>query len=117
PSIGHKAWRLEKEYGNGHLTDWGIHHIDIIRQIMNFDVPESFNTKGGNFMLEGRITTPDTLTSTMIFGDIPLTWKHRLWGPGDFNNQFNNGIFLYGEKANLFASDNKLILLPSGRNQ
>ncbi len=23
PSIAHKAWRLEKEYGNGHLVDWG----------------------------------------------------------------------------------------------
>ncbi len=34
PNIGHKAWRLEKEYGNGHLVDWGIHHIDIIRHIL-----------------------------------------------------------------------------------
>lgn len=117
PSIGHKAWRLEKEYGNGHLVDWGIHHIDIIRQIMNFDVPESFSTKGGNLTLEGKITTPDTLVATMNFGNIPLIWKHRMWGPGDLNNQFNNGVFFYGEKATLFASDNKIVLLPSGRNQ
>ena len=31
PSIGHLKWRLEKEYGNGHLVDWGIHNIDFIR--------------------------------------------------------------------------------------
>jgi len=29
PNIAHFAWRLEKEYGNGHLVDWGIHYIDI----------------------------------------------------------------------------------------
>ena len=28
PNIGHKAWRLEAAYGNGHLVDWGIHLID-----------------------------------------------------------------------------------------
>lgn len=117
PSIGHKAWRLEKEYGNGHLVDWGIHHIDIIRQIMDFGIPDSFSTKGGNLTLEEKITTPDTLVATMNFGLVPVIWQHRLWGPGDLNNQFNNGVFLYGEKATLFASDNKLVLMPAGRNQ
>ena len=41
PNIGHKAWRLEKQYGNGHLVDWGIHHVDIIRKIMDEDMPWS----------------------------------------------------------------------------
>jgi predicted dehydrogenase len=117
PSIGHKAWRLEKEYGNGHLVDWGVHHIDIIRKIMNFGIPESFSTKGGNITLDGKITTPDTLAATMNFDSVPVIWQHRLWGTGDLNTQFNNGIFFYGEKATLFASDNKLVIMPAGRNQ
>ncbi|SHE39732.1 Predicted dehydrogenase [Mariniphaga anaerophila] len=117
PSIGHKAWRLEKEYGNGHLVDWGIHHIDIIRTIMSFDVPESFQTNGSLDILHGKITTPDTLNSTMHFAGCPVIWQHRLWGSGDLNPQFNNGVFFYGEKATLFASDNKLVLMPAGKNQ
>jgi len=111
PSIGHKAWRLEKEYGNGHLVDWGIHHIDIIRQIMNFGVPTSFQTKGSLDILQGKITTPDTLNATMNFEACPVIWQHRLWGTGDLNTQFNNGVFFYGEKGTLFAADNKIILL------
>jgi predicted dehydrogenase len=117
PSIGHKAWRLEKEYGNGHLVDWGIHHIDIIRTIMGFGMPGSFITKGGLVTLQGKITTPDTLTSIMNFEGCPVTWQHRLWGTGDLNTQFNNGIFFYGEKATLFASDDKLVRLAAGKNQ
>jgi predicted dehydrogenase len=117
PSIGHKAWRLEKEYGNGHLVDWGIHHIDIIRTIMEMDIPESFQTNGELEILKGKITTPDTLNATMHFEQCPVIWQHRLWGTGDLNPQFNNGVFFYGEKATLFASDNKLVLLPAGRNQ
>ena len=46
PSIGHMSWRLEKEYGNGHLVDWGIHHIDIIRHIMDFQMPNSILANG-----------------------------------------------------------------------
>ena len=117
PNIGHKAWRLEKEYGNGHFVDWGIHHIDTIRYIMDFGMPTSFYTTGGLNTLEGKITTPDTLRAVMNFEQCPVIWQHRLWGTGDLNAQFNNGVFIYGEKATLFASDNKLIMMPVGRNQ
>ncbi|MDO8952428.1 MAG: Gfo/Idh/MocA family oxidoreductase [Draconibacterium sp.] len=117
PNIGHKAWRLEKEYGNGHFVDWGIHHIDTIRYIMDFGMPKSFSTTGGLVTLEGKITTPDTLRAVMNFEQCPVIWQHRMWGTGDLNAQYNNGIFFYGEKATLFASDNKLIMMPAGRNQ
>lgn len=116
PSIGHKAWRLEKEYGNGHLVDWGIHHIDIIRKIMGFGMPHSFDTNGQLVHLKGKITTPDTLHAAMNFDPCPVIWQHRLWGTGDLNPRFNNGIFFYGHKATLFVSDNNLILMPAGRN-
>ncbi len=117
PSIGHKAWRLEKEYGNGHFVDWGIHNIDIIRNILNLGVPQSFVASGGIFTMEGKITTPDTLRVEMGFAECEVLWQHRLWGTGDLNTAFNNGIFFYGTKATLFASDDKLIKMPAGRNQ
>lgn len=117
PFVGHGSWRLEKEYGNGHLMDWGIHHIDIIRTIMNFDMPESILATGSLNVLKGKITTPDTLMSTMRFGECPLVWQHRLWGSGDSDPQYNNGIFFYGEKGTLFASNNKLILTDKNRQQ
>lgn len=115
PSIGHKSWRLEKEYGNGHLVDWGIHHIDIIRKITGEDMPTEFSTHGGIFALKGQITTPDTLLSTMIFKKVPVVWQHRLWGNGDVTKEFNNGIFFYGDKGTLFAEDNKVVIFMAGR--
>lgn len=116
PSIGHKTWRLEKEYGNGHLVDWGIHHIDIIRQIMGEGMPHEFFSQGGLFELKNQITTPDTLFANMAFRKAPVTWQHRLWGTGDVNKEFNNGIFFYGEEATLFADDSRLILFHAGKD-
>lgn len=117
PSIGHLKWRLEKEYGNGHLVDWGIHHIDIIRTIMDFDMPASFQANGGIYELKDKITTPDTLNAAMIFDEVPVIWHHKLWGPGSLDKTFNNGILFYGDKATVFASDNKMIVLPAGENR
>ena len=80
-------------------------------------MPKRFNSKGGLIVLKDKITTPDTLTVNMEFDEFPLTWQHRLWGSGGVNPDFNNGIFFYGEKATLFASDRKIVIMPAGRNQ
>lgn len=116
PNIGHKAWRLEKEYGNGHLVDWGIHLIDGIRMIMGESMPTEFYTQGGIKELKNKITTPDTLTANMAFAKAPVVWQHRLWGTGDPRKEFNNGIVFHGEKASLFAGDSRLTLFPSGKD-
>ncbi|MGQ9621566.1 MAG: Gfo/Idh/MocA family protein, partial [Bacteroidales bacterium] len=115
PSIGHRTWRLEKEYGNGHLVDWGIHHIDIIRKIMGEEMPSEFFTTGGIFVLKDQITTPDTLTAHLKFSKAPVVWHHRLWGNGDVAREFNNGIFFYGDKGTIFAEDNKVVIFTAGR--
>ena len=116
PNIGHMAWRLEKEYGNGHLVDWGIHHIDIIRQIMGEGMPEKFYSSGGIFELKDKITTPDTLTSDMAFKRAHVIWQHRLWGRGDVSGEFNNGIFFHGDKGTLFASDSGISVFDGGKD-
>ncbi len=116
PSIGHKSWRLEKEYGNGHLVDWGIHHIDIIRVIMNEGMPVEFQSSGGLNILKNQITTPDTLTAQMKFNKAPVLWQHRLWGPGNPTKEFNNGILFFGDEGSLFADDSKVIVF-SRNNQ
>ena len=116
PNIGHMAWRLEKEYGNGHLVDWGIHHIDIIRQIMGEGMPEKIYSSGGIFELKDKITTPDTLTSDMAFKRAHVIWQHRLWGRGDVSGEFNNGIFFHGDKGILFASDSGISIFDPGKD-
>ncbi len=116
PSIGHKSWRLEKEYGNGHLVDWGIHHIDIIRKIMGEGMPEDIYASGGIYQLKDQITTPDTLTVKFGFRKAPVIWQHRLWGNGDVIPEFNNGIFFYGNKGTFFADDSKIVIFPAGRD-
>jgi len=116
PSKGHMSWRFERAYGNGHLVDWGIHNIDITRTIMCYGMPLAIEAQGGIYALQGKTNTPDTLSATMHFGEVPLVWHHRLWGTGEIDPQYNNGIFFHGEKGTLFAADNRLVLKLAGRD-
>ncbi len=116
PQVGHKSWRLEKTSGQGHLYDWGLHLIDAARVILGETAPRAVSAAGGIFQLEGRITTPDTLTAQFEFARCPVTWRHRLWGSEEHTPETNNGIFFYGEKGTVFVTDARWSFTPRGRN-
>jgi predicted dehydrogenase len=116
PNIGHFNWRYEREFGNGHLVDWGIHHIDIIRDVMDENMPTGFKSTGDIRVLKGRITTPDTMTAHMAFEKAPVVWNHRLWGTGDANPEYNNGIFFYGDQATVFVTESRFLAMPADRD-
>jgi len=115
PNIGHFAWRLEKEYGHGHLVDWGIHLIDATRWILNETMPTTAHAFGGIYHLQDKITTPDTLTANFEFATCPVTWRHRLWGAKEYTEQTNNGIFFFGTQGTVFATDRRWVFIPNER--
>ena len=112
PAIGHKSWRLEAAYGNGHLVDWGIHLIDATRTILGEKTPRMVDAAGGIYELKGKITTPDTLTAHFEFDACPVVWRHRIWGAAEFTPELSNGILFYGEKETVFVTDNRWTVIP-----
>jgi predicted dehydrogenase len=117
PQIGHMNWRLEKTTGHGHLVDWGIHLIDATRFILGEKAPRSVAASGGIYQFKDKITTPDTLTACFEFESCPVTWRHRIWGAEEYSPEVANGIFFYGEKETIFATDDKWIVIPKGKNK
>lgn len=109
--VGHKSWRLEKTTGNGHMVDWGLHNIDAVRMMLGLGMPKRVTADGGIYRFKEIITTPDSLTAHFEFDELPLVWRHRLWGAREFSPQRNNGIFLFGEKGSVFVEENKYTLL------
>jgi predicted dehydrogenase len=114
PAIGHKNWRLEAQYGNGHLVDWGIHLIDATRHILGENMPRTVTAAGGLCQLKGKITTPDTLAVTFEFARCPVVWRHRIWGAAEFAPEINNGILFYGDKETVFVTDDRWVVIPRG---
>jgi predicted dehydrogenase len=115
PAIGHKAWRLAEPYGNGHLVDWGIHLMDATRVILQESMPKWVEASGGLYQYKGKITTPDTMAVHFEFERCPVVWRHRLWGAAEYTPETSNGIFFYGEKATVFVTDNRWVVIPNAR--
>jgi len=115
PQVGHHNWRLEKTSGHGHLVDWGIHNIDAVRMVLGLSTPKQITAAGGLYQYQGKITTPDTLTVHFEFDRFPVVWRHRLWGSHEFAPEVNNGIFFYGERATIFASDSRYAIIRKGK--
>ena len=117
PNIGHFAWRLEREYGHGHLVDWGIHLIDATRYILGETAPKSVQAAGGIYYFKNKITTPDVLTAHFDFEKCPVVWRHRMYGAAEYTPEVSNGIFFYGEKETVFVTDDRWVVVPKGRGQ
>lgn len=117
PQVGHRNWRLEKTSGHGHLVDWGIHNIDATRMMLGLSTPRQITAAGGTYQYDGIITTPDTLTVHFEFEELPVVWRHRLWGATEFNPEINNGILLFGEDATIFASDQRWVVMPKNKDK
>ncbi len=117
PQVGHRRWRLEKTTGHGHLVDWGIHNVDAARTVLGLGTPRAVTAAGGLYQYAGIITTPDTLTVHFEFDRCPVVWRHRLWGAQEYAPEVNNGVFFFGEKGTVFASDSRYVVIRSPKDR
>jgi predicted dehydrogenase len=91
------------DYGGGMLTNWGVHHLDVIFWAMNAPVPESVQCAGGKFVVEDVADSPDTIEATWEFPGWLMQYRYR--GFNTFHTvqdrPHHHGICFYGNRATL----------------
>lgn len=108
----HFTWRWYWEYGNGVMTDWGVHLIDYILYGMDRSVPESVMAIGGKYAFpDDDMVTPDTLTAVYDFKDFTMIWEHTI-GIGLGNWQRPHGMSYIGENGTLVLDRNGWEVVP-----
>lgn len=97
----HFTWRWYWEYGNGLMTDWGVHLIDYILYGMNRSIPDSVMAIGGKYAFpDDDMVTPDTMTAVYDFKDFTMIWEHTI-GIGLGNWARPHGMSYIGENGTL----------------
>ncbi len=108
----HLTWRWYWEYGNGVMTDWGVHLIDYILYGMGVSVPESVMAIGGKYAFpDDDMVTPDTMTAVYDFKDFTMTWEHTI-GIGLGNWRRPHGMAYTGENGTLVLDRNGWEVFP-----
>lgn len=107
PSVPFNRARLNHawwfDYGGGFLTNWAVHHIDIILWAMNVDTPSTVVSAGGKLAEDDMADSYDTLETCWRFPGFVMTYRYR--GFSNFHvvqqRPRHHGICFYGDKATM----------------
>jgi predicted dehydrogenase len=99
--VGYNAWFYD--YSGGMLTNWAVHHIDIILWAMNAYSPTAVACSGGKYVVNDMADCPDTMEASWEFPGWMMQYSYR-----GFNNFHNvqsrpnhHGICFHGNKATM----------------
>lgn len=80
------------------LTNWAVHHIDIILRAMNYPSPIEVSAVGGKLVVDDLADTYDTLECAWEFPGWVTSYRDRGFNnyPVPCNRRRNHGIVFFG---------------------
>jgi predicted dehydrogenase len=98
---GWSAFRYFWDYGGGHLTDIGVHIIDLLQMAFGETAPRSAQAIGRKGYLQDNRETPDTMIVTYEYPEFLMAFEVRL---GNEQSMFgkSSGILVHGSDATLY---------------
>ena len=106
------------DYAGGMMTDWGVHHIDIVHWAMNEDAPLAVSASGGKYVVTDNRETPDTLEAVFEYPSFVLTYSHRAFNAYAPDGR-SYGIQFYGSDGTMFLDREGYEIVPEtmGRSE
>lgn len=107
PYVAFNRSRLDNswwfDYGGGMMTNWAIHHIDIILWAMQSYAPLEVACTGGKLVVDDWADTPDTIEASWKFPGWVMQYTYR--GFNTFHSvqsrPNHHGICLHGHQATM----------------
>ena len=114
PSRMDNSWWFA--YSGGMMTNWAIHHIDIILWAMKVRSPLRVSHAGGKFVVDDIADSPDTIEASWDFPDFTMQYIYR--GFNNFhtvqNRPHHHGICFHGNKATMVLDRSGYEIWPDG---
>ncbi|MEW5979965.1 MAG: Gfo/Idh/MocA family oxidoreductase [Acidobacteriota bacterium] len=90
------------DYAGGHLTDSGVHMIDILQMAFDEAMPKAATALGGKLWFQDNRETPDTLQVTYEYPGFVGSWEHRC---NNFDRTLSRpmGVTFHGTRGTLYV--------------
>jgi len=100
---GWGAWRWFWDHGGGHMTDWGVHWLDIVHWAMEVEAPNTVSSMGDTYYIQDNRETPDTIQTTYEYPGFTCVYENRILNDRGVDGH-GNGIVFYGTKGTMYLS-------------
>ncbi len=110
------SFRWFWDYAGGMMTDWGVHHLDIVQFVMGVDAPKAVTALGGKYALQDNRETPDTIQVIYEYPGFVCTYENRECN-GQAVNGEGYGISFHGTDATLFINRAYFQVFPEGTKE
>jgi predicted dehydrogenase len=99
------------DYAGGHLTDSGVHVIDILQMAFDEAVPKAVTALGGKYWLTDDSETPDTMQASFEYPGFLGSWEHRCNNTEGTTARLMGTTF-HGTKGTLYVDRARLTVTP-----
>ncbi len=99
------------DYAGGHLTDSGIHMLDIVQMAFGDPMPRAVTALGGKYWLTDDSETPDTLQVSYAYEGFLGSWEHRCNNTEGLTSRLM-GITFHGARGTLYVDRNLYKVTP-----
>ncbi|HWR54269.1 MAG TPA: Gfo/Idh/MocA family oxidoreductase [Bryobacteraceae bacterium] len=103
------------DYAGGHVTDSGVHMIDIVQMAFGDVMPRSVSAVGGKFWLTDDSETPDTLQVSFEYPGFLGSWEHRV-NNTEATKARLMGISFHGSLGTLYVDRSLFRLTPEEKS-
>ena len=90
------------DYAGGHITDSGVHMIDILQMAFDEAMPQAITALGGKFWFKDDRETPDTMQVTYEYPGFLGSWEHRCNNTDGTTSRLM-GLTFHGTRGTLYV--------------
>lgn len=107
----YSTFRYYWDYAGGHITDSGIHVIDILHMALDDPMPKAITALGGKYWVQDSSETPDTMQAAFDYGNFLGSWEHRSNNTEGLTARLMGTTF-HGTKGTLYVDRSVLKVTP-----
>ena len=112
----HYNWHFMYDFGTGDMGNWGAHWLDVLRWLLDLDLPTSAAAYGGQFINRDAKEFPDTQTVLYQFPEMTMLWELRHWTRFMPGGGRGNCCEIDGDKGSLIIDRGGWTFHPRDKN-
>jgi predicted dehydrogenase len=105
----YSSWRSYHDYGNGLLADILTHWADVAQWLQGDAQPQNAAALGGDFVLTGDLTNPDTVSSIVRYKDWNLNFESTVLNV----RNTRASVYFEGTEGNLDITREGFVFTPN----